>query len=457
MTRSYQLTSYPIGSKREFWTMSWPLMLAMISSTLMMFVDRLFLSRYDPLALNAAASSGIAYYMFLVLPMSVATISEVLVGRLHGESRYREVGSATWQMVWFSCFIFPLFLLIGLLGPSLLFKGSGIVAQESSYFRMLMIFASFQCTTIALSGFFIGIGRVKIITLTAILGNLINIGLDYVLIFGAGSIPSYGIAGAAFATGISQLIQTLFLIAMILRKQDRETYRTSHLVFYPHFFKEGLKIGTPSGLGHMVEVIAHFLFFRIVMSVGQSQMAIVAMVQSLYILFSFINDSACKAASAIASNLLGADVKGPLKKLLRSAFTLQGFYFVLVLSFFLLFPDFLLNLFLTDAENSILAFEGMREVFIAALFFMSLFFLFDGFGWILMGFLTASGDTRFIFWTSLVVHWGAYVIPTVFLIGIGKGGADTAWSIIAGMSILNASIYFVRYKSGAWLKKYQRI
>ena len=43
-------------------------MLAMISSSLMIFVDRLFLSRFDPIALNAAATGGIAYYIFLVLP-----------------------------------------------------------------------------------------------------------------------------------------------------------------------------------------------------------------------------------------------------------------------------------------------------------------------------------------------------------------------------------------------------
>ena len=101
MTLSYQLTSYPIGSKREFRAMSWPLMVAMISSTLMMFVDRLFLSRFDPIALNAAVSGRMAYYIFLVLSMAISTMSKVLVGRLHGENRNGEVGSAVWQMVWF--------------------------------------------------------------------------------------------------------------------------------------------------------------------------------------------------------------------------------------------------------------------------------------------------------------------------------------------------------------------
>ena len=457
MTSPYQLTSYPLGSKREFWTMSWPLMLAMISSSLMIFIDRLFLAKYHSIILNAAASGGIAYYIFLVLPMSIASISEVLTGRLHGEKRHKEIGSSVWQMVWFSIFLTPVFLLIIFTVPPILFKGTGIEMQETAYFKILMYFAPFQCITIALSGFFIGIGKVKVITISAILGNLVNISLDYILIFGWKSIPAFGIAGAAFATGFSQLIQTIFLLIMILKPTERSTYQTENCGFRRHFFIEGLKIGTPFGLGHMVEIMAHFLFFRIVMSVNQTQMTIVAMVQSFYILCSFINDAGSKAASAIVSNLLGAEVKSPIKKVLKSAFSLQCFYFLFFTSFFFLFPDFLINLFLSSKESSLLADDHMRHTFILALFFMTIFFLFDGFGWILIGFLTAAGDTKFIFWTSLFIHWIAYVAPTVVFIGIAKKGADTAWAIVAGMSVLNALIYLYRYQTGKWLKEYKKI
>jgi len=457
MSHSYQLTPYPVGSRREFWTMSWPLMLAMVSSTLMMFVDRLFLSRFEPSALNAAVSGGMAYFIFLVFPMAIAAISEVLVGRLHGADRHGEVGSAVWQMVWFGVFLTPIFLGLAFVMPLFLFRGTGIEVEETAYFRTMMFFALFQCTTIALSGFFIGIGKVKVVTISAVLGNLVNIALDYVLIFGWGPIPSFGVAGAAFATGLSLLVQTLFLLAMIFRKREREKYRTQTFGFSPHFFKEGLRIGTPSGLGHMLEVIAHFVFLRIVMSVGQSQMTIVAMVQSFYILFSFINDSASKAASAIVANLLGASVRNVFHRVLGSAFSLQVFYFLILMVSLFVFPDFLPSLFLSHPENSLLAEPSMRETFVMAIFYMAIFFLFDGVSWILIGFLTAAGDTRFIFWVSLIIHWGAYVVPTLFLIGMEHHGADVAWAIIAGMSLLTSLVYLVRYRTGAWLRRYQRI
>ena len=457
MTRSYQLTSYPVGSKREFWTMSWPLMLAMVSSTFMIFVDRVFLSRYGPTALNAAASGGVAYYIFLVLPMAIAAISEVLVGRLHGEKRYMEVGSAVWQMVWFSVFLTPLFVVIAFGAPFILFQGTGIEAQEGAFFKMLMYFAPFQCITIALSGFFIGIGKVRVVTISAISGNLVNIALDYILIFGWGAIPSFGIGGAAFATGLSQIIQTVFLLMMLLRRVERKTYQTQRWSFLSHFFVEGLRIGVPSGLGHTLELIAHFLFFRIVMSVGQAQMTIVAIVQSFYILGSFVNDAGSKAASAIVANLLGADVRPPIKKVLRSAWTLQGCYFILFIIFLFLFPNAITYLFLSHPESQLLTDLHMKQIFFRALFYMGVFFLFDGLTWILIGFLTAAGDTRFIFWVSLIVHWGAYVLPTFLFIGVEKRGADLAWAIIAGMSILATFIYFFRYKTGRWLKNYKKI
>ena len=193
------------------------------------------------------------------------------------------------------------------------------------------------------------------------------------------------------------------------------------------------------------------------MSVSQAHMTIVAMVQSFYILFSFANDSASKAASAIVSNLLAASEKASLSRVLSCSFTLQVFYFLLLKGLSLLDPRLLGRFFVSDPENGLLADPLMREMLLRSVFYMTLFFLFDGFSSILIGFLTAAGDTRFIFWLSLIVHWGAYVLPTVFLIGVEKHGADVAWSIIAGMSVLNALIYLYRYKSNGWMKRYQRL
>jgi multidrug resistance protein, MATE family len=452
MQETYQLTSHPSGSKREFWALTWPLMIAIISSTIMLFIDRLFLARWDPLGLNAAVSGGMAYFIFLVIPMGVLEIAEVLVGRLHGEERNKEIGSAVWQMILVAVALLPIFWIIAVIAPSVLFHGTGNEIYETAYFRTLMVCAPLQCITIALSGFFIGIGSVKIVTFSAIIGNIVNIALDYWLIFGGGSMPALGVVGAAAATGIAQFVQVLFLLTLYWTHHNREKYGTTSLFFNRPFLFEGLRIGLPSGTARSIEVIAHFLFFRIVMTVGPEQMALVAIVQTIYILASFAVDSQSKAASAIVSNLLGANQHGPLSNVLRSGFTLHSIYFLLLLAIVWFFPEQIFSLFSAGEGVGLQLTPELLHTFERALICMSLFFLVDGFGWILVGFMTSSKDTRYVFWVSLLVNWIAYVPPTLWFVGWNKGGADVAWTVIAGVTSLSLLLYLWRYLSGNWLK-----
>ena len=449
---SYQLTSHPIGSKREFWALTWPLMIGLLSSTCMLFVDRLFLARWNPLGLNAAVSGGMAYYLFLVIPMAVVEIAEVLVGRLNGENRHREIGTAAWQMLLFSLSLFPVFCLIAKFAPHLFFHGSGNEILETDYFRTLMVSGALQCTVITLSGFFIGIGNVKIVTFSALMGNLINIILDYWMIFGVGPIPSLGVVGAALATGISLLAQTFFLLTIYWKRCNRKNYGTASISLNTSFLFEGLRIGFPSGAGRSIEVIAHFLFFRIVMSVGPEQMALAAIAQTLYILASFVVDAQNKTASAIASNLLGARQYAPLGKTLKSG-CIQHFFFFLVLSIILWgFPEQIFSLFNAGEGTGLQPTPELMTTFKRALVCVSLFFLLDGFSWIFIGFLTSAKDTTYVFWVSVLVNWIAYIPPIYWFCGRNKGGADVAWMIIVGVTAINVLFYLWRYFSGSWLK-----
>ena len=116
--KSYQLTPYSVGSIKEVWTISWPLMLGLLSSSVMIFIDRILLSRYSIDSMNSAATAGTAFYAFLILPLIIAGISEVFVGQYHGHDEHQKMGIAAWQMIWFSIFITPIFIIIANFAPS---------------------------------------------------------------------------------------------------------------------------------------------------------------------------------------------------------------------------------------------------------------------------------------------------------------------------------------------------
>lgn len=451
-SHNYQLTKFPVGTIREIWSISWPLMLGLISNSLMIFVDRLLLSWHNPAEFNAVANAGMACYVFLVLPISICAISEVLVGRLHGEGRVTEIAKPVWQMIWFSLMLaLPMFL-ISTFVPHLIFYQTGNELNETTYFQVLILFAPVLCAMISLSGFFIGIGKVKIVSRCVIAGNILNVFLGYLLIFGWGFIPSLGIFGAALATGVSQAFQCMILLSCFLSKNYRREYGTTQFDFNLTYFKEALRIGTPSGLGHAVEVAAHFIFFRIVMMAGSEQLTIAALVQSFYLLFGFVCEALSKGVGAIVANLIGACEFPLIRRVFWSAIKLHSLFFSVIFGIMWLFPDVLLNLFFSSENSGALMSPELKKMASQAMLWMGVFFLFDGFSWILIGQLTAAGDVKFIFYVSIVINWLAYVLPVYFLVGLGGKGANFAWMVIALSGMANFLIYYQRYYSGKWLQ-----
>lgn len=457
MTNTYQLTKHPVGSLREIWTMSWPLMLSLMSNSVMLFVDRLLLSWHSPLALAAGANASMAYYLFLVVPMAICAISEVFVGRLHGQGKLEDIGKPVWQTVWFALMLAAPLLFVSTYLPNIVFYRTGNEEHEIIYFQMLMGFAPFMCAAIAFSGFFIGIGQVKVVTYCTVIANCFNALAGYVLIFGWGPIPAMGVAGAGLATGLAQTFQMLLLMCCFLSHAYRKKYGTALISFHKNYFIEALRIGAPAGTGHMVEIFAHYLFFRIVMMAGTEQLALAALVQSFYLLFGFVVDAESKGVGAIVANVLGAKEFKFLPSIFRAAVWQHTLFSVAFFSVMFLFLDNLLGVFFSGGNAAWLDDPVLYGMASHAILWMCLFFLFDGYCWILIGHLTASGDTKFIFYVSSLVNWVAYVLPVFLLVGLGGQGADAAWMIIAFYSMINFGIYYWRYKTGRWLQYVSKI
>lgn len=259
MRPSYQLTPHPVGSLREIWAVSWPLMLSLSSTSLMNFADRLYLAHYSVAAMNAMAQASAFCFVFIAFPLTVCEITGVFTGRYNGQNMHGKIGTAIWQMLWVALFSWPAFMLISrLVSPHIFAEGS----LEATYFVTSLDFSALQLATFALMGFFLGTGRTKTITLSTVIANLINLALAPLFIFGTPFTPALGIKGAAIATGLSLGFQTLFLLSLVLKKDNRHHYNTKPCGIRPTLIKEMLTLGVPAGIGRSAESVAHSLFFK---------------------------------------------------------------------------------------------------------------------------------------------------------------------------------------------------
>lgn len=438
---SYQLTTYPVGSLSEVWSVSWPLMLGLCSSSLMMFADRLFLARYSVAAMNAMGVGGLLSFLILIIPFSICQITEVFVGRCHGEEKHSQAGRPIWQAFWISLILWPIMALVSR-GLSWILFGAN--ALEPVYFVTLIDFSPFFMGSLSLMGFFIGIGKTKIITYATILANFVNILLAPLFIFGASFIPAMGVKGAAVATGLSQAFQMGFLLILFLAPHFRKTFYTQRWTWDFSISKEMLQVALPSGFGRMVEVVAHLVFYQIIARAGPDELTCSIMIQSFFLLALFCIDGLVKGVTTIISNLVGAKEYKQIPQVIWASFKVHALVTATIAILCLTSSQWIFSHILDNSEKTLFDNPSFLWKLHIGLIWMCLFYLIDGFSWIITGYLTAIGDTKFIMFVSAAGQWITYILPVYLLVTYANAGAPTGWMILTINALIILTLFWRR-------------
>ena len=96
---------------------------------------------------------------------------------------------------------------------------AGLIASGITYSTIVFLFATINMAALAFEKMFQAVGRMKVTMAALIFGCVCNILLDPILIFGLGPVPAMGIAGAALATGIGQLLSLCVYLFVYVRTE----------------------------------------------------------------------------------------------------------------------------------------------------------------------------------------------------------------------------------------------
>jgi len=316
------LTRHPPASLRELTAFSIPLMLTSLSFFSMIFIDRLFLAAYDLSAMTASVNASIVGVSFLAGLCLIGSIAEVFVGRSYGAKDYGAIGAPVWQMLWMALFSALFFIPFSMLGGVETIFGVGR-EQEAIYLKWMLLTGPVSFAYAPLAAFFIGRGNTKIIVRVAIATNILNVILDYFLIFGVeGWISPLGIEGAAFATCMGTTFQSAVFFLYFMQKKHRIRFGTTNWKFNYPIFKECFLIGIPAGLSITIELMGWSLFYEMMRQLGVNHMLLAGVFQSLLMLFFFFPEGLNKAVTAIVSNYIGERQEQVIPKVMVSALSL---------------------------------------------------------------------------------------------------------------------------------------
>ena len=212
---------------RENLTLAVPVMLSQVGQVVVQLADNAMVGRLGALPLAGVSFGGAVFVIFMFWGMGVSLGLTPLVGEAYAKRDLRGA-AALFQNSLVLYAATGIVLLALLLGLEALMDRMGqapeVVAQARPYFRYLswsivpfMMYCAFK-------QFLEGVGNTSAAMVVMLTSNAINIGFNYLLIYGKCGFPEMGAAGAGLATLISRICMPLMMLAYFLRDVSFRRY-----------------------------------------------------------------------------------------------------------------------------------------------------------------------------------------------------------------------------------------
>ena len=353
-----------------------PLLFGLLFQQFYSFVDTAVVGRYlGAEKLAAVGATGSVNFLVIGLCLGFCSGFAIPVAQAFGAKDEHEVRRNVWHAAVLSAGLSLVFGLAATLlcKPLLRLMNTPEEIIDSSAAYIRIIFAAIPCCVLynMSSGILRSLGDSRTPVLFLILASLVNIALDLFLIIACGM----GVAGAAVATAISQLISGLGCLIVMIRRFPLLKLTKEDRRFSVKRARSMLGIGLPMGLQFSITAIGSVMVQWSVNGLGVNAVAAVSAAGKLSMFFACVFDALASTMATFAGQNIGARKLERVDQGLRAASVLGIAYCVIALGAVLLFGDRLLGLFIDSSENAAVMELGFRYLKINAAFYIPLLFV----------------------------------------------------------------------------------
>ena len=431
---------------RSIWRISGPIIIGLVAQNLMVVIDTAFLGRLGEVTLGAAAIGGIFYLCLVMLGAGFSVGTQIVIGRRNGEGNSKLIGPVFDHGLYFlTALAFFLFAALTWLAPSFLswFLKSERILQESLIFLEYRRFGFlFGFLVLGFNALYIGTARTVILIASTVLMAALNIFLDYALIFGRFGLPEMGIAGAAMATNIAEVVTFVFLVAWSWKNSSIKIYRLFHFKKpNPMQYRPLFKVAVPVMFQYFFSFSAWFIFFMVIEQIGETALAASNITRSFYMLLMIPVWGLSSATNSLVSNLIGQgkshEVIPLIKKVLLTGIGIN----LLLVQVTIFFPEQIAGFFTNEVHLIEATTPLLRIISMALISF--------AFGMIVFSGLSGTGKTL----VALIIEIIAitlYLATAFFLAIVVNASAPTVW-FIEVLYFAMLGIFSVIYlRTGKW-------
>ena len=455
---------------REVWSLAWPTIITMTSFTVMQFVDKLMVSQVGPTEIAAQGNGGSWSFAIIATIMGVVTVVNTYVSQHLGAGNPQNGPKYPWAAGWMAAaswlfIIVPFIFIIPYIFNYIHSSPDEVelVSLETQYATYTLLGSLFLLVGRGFSQYFFGMHMPKIITVSTIIANIVNVVANYILIFGEEGVPGLvpgipgtkplGLQGAAIATMIGMFMEMIIPLLIFLGPTFNNKYST-RAPWKPCIktMRALLKIGWPGSIQWGNEIVCWALFMTVfVGKYGTSAMA-AGYISLGYLQLSFMPAVGINVAiNSVVGKYIGAKKPDIAASRARVGVGIALVYMTLCATIFVVFRYELMEWFVNDSSYTAQEQQEIISLGTKMLVLVALFQTVDALGIVYTGALRGAGDTVWPGVITAVYSWvfivgGGWIAVTYF----PQTGSIGPWIAAAIYVIIIGITMAIRFERGGW-------
>lgn len=434
---------------KKIWEISYPILFGLIIQQIIGLTDTAFLGRVGEIELGASAIAGVFYIMIFMLGQGFSVGAQIIIARRNGEENYKRIGPVFYQGTAFLLLTAVAVIALILWNAPLILKqvvSSPNVLQASIDYLEPRVFGFvFAFLIVMFRAFYVGITDTKILTFNALLMLVVNVGLDYVLIFGKFGMPAMGIRGAAVASVVSEAVSALFFIVYTLKKTDLKKYGFDNIVIADmKTLGRILNISFWTMLQNVVSLSTWLMFILATEHLGENELAITNILRSISSLPFMISGALYGSANAITGNLIGSGNDDQVEKTAKKII-LMGYAAGIALEMLMLIsPYYVMRIY---SDNIALINQAIPAYYAMLTTYLTLVP-----GFILLGVISGTGNTKQAMGLEFIAL-GIYTLTVWYVVIYLKADIAVCWLCEHPYNILLTYLTYRYLKKNNWCCK----
>lgn len=447
-------------SYKDIWRVGFPVILMLLAQNVVQVTATIFLGHVGLAEQKAVGMAGIFYIAFFTVCFGFSIGGQIMISRRNGEKNFHSIGAIVIQGILF-LEVLALLLFAGcsyvlnhVLGDYM--DEQDVYGWMKEYMSWRMFGFFFSSINVMFRAFYVGIARTPVLTMNAVVMTLVNLFLDYALIFGNFGFPEMGVRGAGIAAVTSEIASMLFFIIYTYRTVDLKKYGFHRMRFKISIVKSILKISSFTMVQNVISMSTWFMFFLAVQHKTAVEIAnnvpnpedslgITNIVRTFYMIFFITVNAFSTAANTLVGNTMGAGLIDKIIPLIKRICIMSVSVAFVVMAITLAAPELWISFFLNANPELIPSVVPSLFVVVMALPLLSV-------SAVVFSSISGTGNTQaaLILETIVLV---CYLLYMYWIVMVQQAPTAICWTVeyVYWGGLLIGSCFYLKYAN--WQSK----